>query len=214
MALEDQKALDDLRKNLQLFRVELDMANKDTARFSSQSRDSIGAVSREASALSVESKRMGTALSSAFSDIILKGKDVGDVLSDLALKLADVALDQIFSQGGGSGGFDSLWKNLIPSAKGNVFSNGSLQPFANGGVVSSPTLFPLQNGTGLAGEAGAEAILPLARGRDGRLGVRTQGGAGQVTLNISTPNADSFLKAEGQVAAMVARVTARASRNQ
>ena len=214
MALENSNTLDDLRESLQLFRAELDLANSDTARFSAQSQASLSGITREASSLSVESKRMGNALSSAFSDVVLKGKDVGDVLSDLALKLADLALDQIFSEGVGSGGFDSLWKDLIPSAKGNVFSNGSLHPFAKGGVVSSPTLFPLQNGTGLAGEAGAEAILPLARGNDGRLGVRTQGGSGQVTVNISTPNADSFLKAEGQVAAMLARVTARASRNQ
>lgn len=214
MALVEQNTLEELRKSLQLFRAELDMANNDTARFAAQSRSSISGVTREAAALSTESRRMGNALSSAFSDIILKGKDVGDVLTDLAMKLADLALDQIFSEGIGSSGFDSLWKNLIPSAKGNVFSNGTLQPFANGGVVSSPTLFPLQNGTGLAGESGAEAILPLARGKDGRLGVRTQGSSGHVTMNITTPNADSFLKAEGQVAAMVARVTARASRNQ
>lgn len=214
MALDDQNTLEELRKSLQLFRAELDMANNDTARFAAQSRSSISGVTREATTLSTESKRMGNALSSAFSDVILKGKDVGDVLTDLAMKLADLALDQIFSEGVGSSGLDSLWKNLIPSAKGNAFSNGALQPFANGGVVSSPTLFPLQNGTGLAGEAGAEAILPLARGKDGRLGVRTQGGSAPVTMNITTSNADSFLKAEGQVAAMMARVTARASRNQ
>lgn len=214
MALENTNTLDELRESLKLFRAELDMANNDTAHFAAQSQASLSGVTRETSALSGESKRMGNALSSAFSDVILKGKDVGDVLSSLALKLADLALDQIFSEGVGSGGFDNLLSNLIPSANGNVFSNGSLQPFAKGGVVSTPTLFPLQNGTGLAGEAGAEAILPLARGNDGRLGVRTQGGGNPITVNISTPNADSFLKAEGQVAAMVARATARASRNQ
>ena len=42
--------------------------------------------------------------------------------------------------------------------------------------------------TGLMGEAGPEAIMPLKRGKDGKLGVQTTGGAVTVnqTINIST----------------------------
>jgi phage-related minor tail protein len=56
-----------------------------------------------------------------------------------------------------------------------------------GGVVNSPTFFPMANGTGLMGEAGPEAIMPLKRGPDGKLGV--SGGGKTVinqTINVST----------------------------
>lgn len=60
-------------------------------------------------------------------------------------------------------------------ANGDVFSGGKPQAFANGGVVSSPTLFPMANGTGLMAEKGAEAIMPLKRSSNGRLGVEATG---------------------------------------
>lgn len=75
-------------------------------------------------------------------------------------------------------------KEWIGSAHGNVFSDGNLVPYALGGVVTKPTLFPLAHGAGLMGEAGAEAILPLKRGPDGRLGVGGGSGGGEVTVNI------------------------------
>lgn len=71
---------------------------------------------------------------------------------------------------GGGGGFAGLASVFLGgSAKGNAFK-GSIKPFAKGGVIGGPTMF------GLAGEAGPEAIMPLSRGRDGKLGVA--GGAG------------------------------------
>jgi phage-related minor tail protein len=67
----------------------------------------------------------------------------------------------------------------------------------------------------LMGEAGPEAIMPLSRGSDGKLGVRMGGGGGaSVTVNISTPDAQSFRQSQGQVAAMVARAVERGNRNQ
>jgi hypothetical protein len=72
---------------------------------------------------------------------------------------------------------------LVTNANGNAFSNGNVVPFANGGVVGSPTTFPMAGGkTGLMGEAGPEAIMPLKRGKDGKLGVAADGG-GAVTVN-------------------------------
>ena len=59
---------------------------------------------------------------------------------------------------------------------GGSFTQGRVQPFARGGVVNGPTYFPMRGGLGLMGEAGPEAIMPLSRGADGSLGVRTQGG--------------------------------------
>ncbi len=95
-------------------------------------------------------------------------------------------------------------------------SGNSIIPFARGGIVDGPTLFPFNNNRmGLMGEAGREAILPLARGSDGRLGVRSNA-AGQSTsivFNISTPDANSFRRSESQISAMVARAVNRGSRN-
>ncbi len=72
-------------------------------------------------------------------------------------------------------------------AKGGAFANG-IQPFAAGGIVTKPTLFKFANGgamsTGLMGEAGPEAIIPLRRGRDGKLGVAGGGGTTNVTVNV------------------------------
>lgn len=78
------------------------------------------------------------------------------------------------------------------SASGNAFDGaGQVQKFAKGGtfsnqVVASPTLFKFANGTGMMGEAGPEAIMPLRRDASGRLGVQAAGGGGgnAVVVNI------------------------------
>jgi lambda family phage tail tape measure protein len=80
---------------------------------------------------------------------------------------------------------------LIGSAKGNVFTSQGLSAFS-GRVVSSPTVFPFANGIGLMGEAGPEAILPLKRGRDGKLGITSSNGGSMQTVNVyQTNNIDS-----------------------
>ena len=62
------------------------------------------------------------------------------------------------------------------SADGNVIQSGQIKPYAKGGIVAAPTLFPMKgNNIGVMGEAGPEAILPLRRGPDGRLGVENTG---------------------------------------
>ena len=63
------------------------------------------------------------------------------------------------------------------SAKGNAFGSGGVKMFANGGVVDSPTLFNYSGGTGMMGEAGPEAIMPLKRNSQGKLGVQVSGGS-------------------------------------
>ncbi len=60
------------------------------------------------------------------------------------------------------------------AANGAVFDR-NLSYFATGGIVNSPTLFRFADGTGMMGEAGPEAIMPLARDSQGRLGVRYEG---------------------------------------
>lgn len=88
--------------------------------------------------------------------------------------------------GGGLSGAGAL-KTVIPgfnlNAMGNVYAANGVVPFAMGGVVTRPTLFPFAKGTGLMGEAGPEAIIPLKRGADGRLGV-SGGGSTNVVVNV------------------------------
>jgi lambda family phage tail tape measure protein len=92
--------------------------------------------------------------------------------------------------GGALSGANALsTTKLVPGGifgNGGTFANG-IQPFAAGGVVNSPTLFKFANGgagrLGLMGEAGPEAIMPLKRGRDGKLGVAGGGGT-SVVVNV------------------------------
>jgi len=70
-------------------------------------------------------------------------------------------------------------------AMGGVLGRNGIMPFARGGIVNRPTVFPFANGIGLMGEAGPEAIMPLRRGSDGRLGVQAAGGGvGSIVVNV------------------------------
>ncbi len=89
----------------------------------------------------------------------------------------------------GAGAFNQFFGTTF-SGKGNVFSGGDVVPFAQGGLISSPVAFPLNGGRmGVAGEAGAEAIMPLKRGAGGRLGVESTGGSGGSFVFAPTINA-------------------------
>ena len=70
------------------------------------------------------------------------------------------------------------------SANGNVFVKNKIVPYAMGGIVNKPTLFPMANGMGLMSEAGPEAIMPLKRGANGKLGVQASGGVGNIVVNV------------------------------
>tara|TARA_R100000458_G_scaffold40954_1_gene38557 strand:- start:560 stop:2746 length:2187 start_codon:yes stop_codon:yes gene_type:complete len=70
-------------------------------------------------------------------------------------------------------------------AKGLVVGKNGIVPFAKGGIVDRPTLFPFSKGIGLMGEAGSEAVMPLRRNRQGRLGVEASGaGVGNIVVNV------------------------------
>ena len=73
----------------------------------------------------------------------------------------------------------------VNNAKGNLYVENGIQAFARGGIVDKPTLFPFAKGTGLMGEAGPEAIIPLRRGRDGNLGVASGGGGGSTSVVVN-----------------------------
>lgn len=152
----------------------------------------------------------GNRMVKAFANAVIYGRKFSDVLQGLVLSLANSALTAGLRPLGNLLG--GLFGNIFANARGSIVSNGAIQPFASGGIVNSPTLFPLRGATGLMGEAGPEAIMPLARGADGKLGVRGAGGV-NVVVNITTPDARSFMSAQSQISAMMARAVARGQRN-
>ena len=102
----------------------------------------------------------------------------------------------------------------IPFAKGGVFAQNGIQPFARGGIVDKPTLFPFANGTGLMGEAGPEAILPLRRGRDGRLGVDAGGGGGGINVTVNVDATGTKAQGDDGRAGQFARAISEAVKNE
>jgi phage-related minor tail protein len=158
------------------------------------------------------------AMTGAFVRSVAGGRQLDDVLKSLYLRLSDLslrlALQPITS--GIAGGLQALVKGLV-SGGGEVARQamGAIKPFAAGGVIGTPSYFPLATGgVGLAGEAGPEAIMPLVRGADGRLGVAMTGSAAppHITINIATPDAESFRRSEVYLTGQIARAVARGQR--
>ncbi len=157
----------------------------------------------------------------AMKDLVVDGDSLSDALESLAKTMINTtfnsAMRPVTDHLGGlvSDGIGALVGGILPFADGAAFSQGKVTPFARGGVVSSPTHFPMRGGLGLMGEAGPEAILPLARGHDGSLGVKTQGGGKSptVVMNVTTPDVAGFQRSRGQIAAQMSRMLARGNRN-
>ncbi|WP_282065094.1 phage tail tape measure protein [Aliiroseovarius marinus] len=175
--------------------------------------------------LSADVSKLSSGISSglrrAFEGLVFDGMKLSDALKMVAKSMTDAAFNaainpvtnhfgNILGQGVGA-----LTNAFLPFADGGAFTQGRVMPFAKGGVVSQATTFPMRGGTGLMGEAGPEAIMPLSRGADGRLGVRAAGGGAPVsiTMNISTPDVESFRRSQSQIAANVQRALARGQRH-
>ncbi|MBE9477112.1 MAG: phage tail tape measure protein [Proteobacteria bacterium] len=180
-------------------------------------QDGISGAGREAAGFS---RSLSTDMRGAFGDLILEGAKVSDVLRDVAKSMISTTVNGAIRpvtnaiSGALTGGLTNLIGGILPFAQGGVFAGGHVTPFAKGGIVSSPTNFAMRGGVGLMGEAGPEAIVPLARGADGSLGIRG-GGGGTVTvnMNIATPDVAGFKRSSSQVAAGIQRAIARGQRN-
>lgn len=170
--------------------------------------------------IAVLERGLSKGLRRAFDGVVFDGLNLSDALSTLTQSLAstayNAAISPVTNHVGGllAQGVDGLIGNILPFADGAPFSQGRVMPFATGGIVSGATPFGMRGGMGVMGEAGPEAIMPLARGPDGKLGVRgAGGGGGTVVMNISTPDVQGFQRSQGQIAAQMSRALGRGQRN-
>jgi phage-related minor tail protein len=169
--------------------------------------------------LTASASGFARAMTQAFSASVTGGKQFDDVLKSLALRISDLAVRLAFKplEKSLTSGISSLLSGLTGvggSAAAKVEgASGAIKPFAAGGVIGTPTYFPLVGGgVGLAGEAGPEAIMPLRRGADGRLGVAGSGG-NTINVQIATPDLDNFRRSESYITGQIARAVARGQRS-
>ena len=142
------------------------------------------------------------------------GLNIVNQIGSSALKflIEEIALEKVKLAIKTSERFSKFF-TLSASANGNVFKNGNVIPFASGGVVSQPTTFPMANGsTGLMGEAGAEAIMPLKRGSNGKLGVEASGASSTVNIyNYSDSRIETVKRPNGDTDVFIKKVNAALS---
>lgn len=170
--------------------------------------------------LTKAAQTFGKSITSAFASGVVEGKRFEDVLRSIGTSLSQTLLKSALKplQSTISSWLGSGMNSLAGLFSGGMGGGGSspVSFFADGGVVAAPSYFAMGRGLGVMGERGAEAIMPLSRGPDGKLGVRAAGGSERrpvsVTVQVSTPDADSFRRSEAQVSAAIARAVARGNR--
>jgi phage-related minor tail protein len=130
-------------------------------------------------------KDLGLTFKSAFEDAIVEGKKFGDVLKSLEQDIIRILTRRIVTDPL-TKGIDGILDSFEFNADGGVYNSPSLSNYS-GQVVSKPTMFAFASGAGIMGEAGAEGIFPLKRGKDGKLGVSAEGAMGggtNVVVNL------------------------------
>jgi len=162
----------------------------------------------------------------ALSEFVMTGKlkfkeFARSIIADIAKMIAKQMIFNVIAglggKGGGIGGFISglfggggkktttvAQVTGVATAKGGVFAQNGIVPYAKGGIVNSPTLFPFAKGVGLMGEAGPEAIMPLKRGKGGRLGV--EGGGGATTVNVAVDAKGTKVEGDGKQMAQLGKM--------
>ncbi len=182
-------------------------------------RTSLSATGKDVATLE---RGLSRGLRKAFDGVVFDGMKLSDALTGVAQSLSrsaySAAIKPVTDHFGGliTQGVTGLVQGILPFANGAPFSQGRVMPFADGGVVSQATHFGMRGGMGVMGEAGPEAIMPLARGPDGKLGVRAGGGGGgapTVVMNISTPDVAGFQRSRAQIAAQMSRALSAGQKN-
>jgi phage-related minor tail protein len=171
--------------------------------------------------LALGANSFASAMTRAFTQATAGGKQFDDVLKGLVLRISSMALTQAFKPI--VGGLTNLLTSGLNQLFGGLFkglgfqgAQGGIKPFAAGGIIGTPTYFPLSSGgLGLAGEAGPEAIVPLSRGSDGRLGIAVNDTAAppNVSVQIVSPDPGSFRRSEAYITGQIARAVARGQRS-
>lgn len=138
-----------------------------------------------------------------------------NLLNKVISKIEDELVNALFSVGGASSGGGGLFSGLLGGigklfgfAKGGAFEGGA-QRFAKGSaftnqIVNRPTPFRFARGAGLMGEAGPEAIMPLGRDANGRLGVygaANQNGGGTQYVVVEVQG--NLVEKDGQISATI-----------
>lgn len=135
-----------------------------------------------------------SSMEDAFMSIVDGTKTVEDAFREMARQIiAELMRVLVVKQ------MVSAATSFFGFADGGAFQSGSqIQAYAKGGIVGGPTYFPMSGGrTGLMGEAGPEAIMPLKRGKNGKLGVESSGQGNNIVINQSfnfAANGDDSVK--------------------
>lgn len=149
-------------------------------------------------------EELGLTFTSAFESAVAGGGNFRSVLKGLEQDIIKLLVRMSVTEPLGNAVKGINWGSIVSgiagyfsgtptaNAKGGVYESPSLSAYS-GQIVSKPTLFAFARGAGLMGEAGPEAILPLKRGSDGRLGV--EGGGSNVTVNVIN-NTDAQARTE------------------
>lgn len=143
-----------------------------------------------------------------FLNAAIKGDDFGETLKKLGQDIVYTILKMLILQqvtkwlNSSFGGLGSLFG----FASGGVINAGVVPDvaFAKGGLVDKPTIFPMAKGLGLMGEAGTEAVMPLARDSYGRLGVYSGGyvnknTAPEVIINVENQSRNQIIMEQSSV---------------
>lgn len=215
--MADPKSFDALDEQLDALEEKFENTVQFAASFDSELQNIKTSFSEASKSAQGLERALNRGLRSAIDGVVLDGDTLSQSLKTIGQSLVkaayNAAVKPVTSHVAGlfANGAQSLFGDALPFAKGGTFSQGRVTPFATGGIVDAPTYFPMRSGTGLMGEAGPEAIMPLSRGPDGKLGVKSQSQSApvNVVMNISTPNAESFRRSQSQIAAQMSRALGR-----